>query len=136
MDTIRPDALAECGDDELDSRSEVQEVTWHMILQYVIVSGALPRESAEPFATYMIENGLDYNNDGDATVGQVIEGGLSYWCGGHEMPGPTEMEIRERTLRQAAKYLRDKYGVTNRAAGDLNRLAELEAQGNSVLKEN
>jgi hypothetical protein len=29
--------------------------------------------------------------------------------------------------------LRTKYGITNRAAGDLMRLAELEAQGRSAL---
>lgn len=40
---------------------------------------------------------------------------------------------REETLRLAADYLRQKYGVTNRAAGDLLRLAELEAQGRSAL---
>lgn len=42
-------------------------------------------------------------------------------------------EIREETLRQAAAYLRKKYGVTNRAASDLTRLAELESQGRSAL---
>jgi len=40
---------------------------------------------------------------------------------------------REETLRLAAEYLRKKYGVTNRAAGDLVRLAELESQGRSVF---
>lgn len=39
----------------------------------------------------------------------------------------------EETLRLAAEYLRKKYGVTNRAASDLLRLAELESQGRSVL---
>ncbi|MEU1043950.1 hypothetical protein ABZ400_02185 [Streptomyces sp. NPDC005897] len=39
----------------------------------------------------------------------------------------------EQTLRLAAEYLREKYGVTNRAASDLLRLAELESQGRSVL---
>ena len=39
----------------------------------------------------------------------------------------------EETLRLAAAYLRKKYGVTNRAAGDLFRLAELESQGRSVF---
>lgn len=42
-------------------------------------------------------------------------------------------EIREETLRLAAAFLREKYGVTNRAASDLTRLAELESQGRSVL---
>jgi hypothetical protein len=40
---------------------------------------------------------------------------------------------REETLRLAADYLRKKYGVTNRAASDLLRLAELESQGRSAL---
>ncbi|MGW4270825.1 hypothetical protein ACWEGQ_00305 [Streptomyces seoulensis] len=40
---------------------------------------------------------------------------------------------REETLRLAAAYLHRKYGVTNRAAGDLLRLAELESQGRSAL---
>lgn len=42
-------------------------------------------------------------------------------------------EAREETLRLTAAWLRDKYGVTNRAAADLLRLAELEAQGRSAL---
>ncbi|WP_435285279.1 hypothetical protein [Streptomyces bacillaris] len=42
-------------------------------------------------------------------------------------------ETREETLRLAAAYLREKYGVTNRAASDLTRLAELESQGRSAL---
>lgn len=42
-------------------------------------------------------------------------------------------EAREETLRLAAGHLRKKHGVTNRAAGDLLRLAELEAQGHSAL---
>ncbi|MGQ4393821.1 hypothetical protein ACN6K5_003607 [Streptomyces violaceoruber] len=44
-----------------------------------------------------------------------------------------EQEGREETLRLAAAYLREKYGVTNRAAADLLRLAELESQGRSVF---
>lgn len=44
-----------------------------------------------------------------------------------------EQQDREGTLRLAAGYLRKKYGVTNRAAGDLLRLAELESQGRSAL---
>lgn len=40
---------------------------------------------------------------------------------------------REETLRLAATYLSEKYGVTNRAAGDLLRLAELESQGRSAF---
>lgn len=48
-------------------------------------------------------------------------------------PTDAAQRIREETLRLAAEYLRKKYGVTNRAAGDLLRLAELEAQGRSAL---
>lgn len=44
-----------------------------------------------------------------------------------------EQQDREATLRLAADYLRKKYGVTNRAASDLLRLAELESQGRSAL---
>jgi hypothetical protein len=39
----------------------------------------------------------------------------------------------EGTLRLAATFLRKKYGVTNRAASDLVRLAELESQGGSAF---
>lgn len=42
-------------------------------------------------------------------------------------------EVREETLRMASDYLHRKYGITNRAAGDLRRLAELEGQGQSAL---
>ncbi|MFD8609753.1 hypothetical protein [Streptomyces sp. NPDC059631] len=49
------------------------------------------------------------------------------------MSNPTKQEVREETLRLASAYLRKKYGVTNRAAGDLLRLAELESQGRSAL---
>nr|WP_192963615.1 hypothetical protein [Streptomyces sp. W9] len=44
-----------------------------------------------------------------------------------------DQQGRETTLRLAAAYLHKKYGVTNRAAGDLLRLAELESQGRSAL---
>lgn len=44
-----------------------------------------------------------------------------------------EQRNREGTLRLAAEYLRKKYGVTNRAAADLLRLAELESQGRSAF---
>lgn len=45
----------------------------------------------------------------------------------------TPAESREDTLRLAAAYLVRRYGPTNRAAGDLVRLAELETQGRGVL---
>jgi hypothetical protein len=52
---------------------------------------------------------------------------------GEEVAREVLAEAREETLRLAADYLRTKYGITNRAAGDLMRLAELEAQGRSAL---
>ncbi|MFJ4925299.1 hypothetical protein [Streptomyces sp. NPDC088736] len=54
---------------------------------------------------------------------------------GEEVAGEVVQEAREETLRLAATYLRKKYGVTNRAASDLLRLAELESQGRSALVE-
>ncbi|MEF9521290.1 MULTISPECIES: hypothetical protein [unclassified Streptomyces] len=52
---------------------------------------------------------------------------------GEQVAHEVVQESREETLRLAADYLREKYGVTNRAAGDLLRLAELESQGRSAL---
>lgn len=52
---------------------------------------------------------------------------------GEEVAQEVVQEAREETLRLASDYLRKKYGVTNRAAGDLLRLAELESQGRSAL---
>ncbi|MFG3585104.1 hypothetical protein [Streptomyces sp. NPDC047990] len=52
---------------------------------------------------------------------------------GEDVAREVVQEAREETLRLAAEWLRKKYGVTNRAAGDLLRLAELEAQGRGTL---
>lgn len=134
MDKIRLNALAECGDPELDDREEVQPVTASMILGYIRETNQLPAESAGPFSRWLHGEWFSFNEEGDATVGEVISGALSQWCGGREDPEETEKRVRERTLRQAAEYLREKYGVTNRAAGDLVRLAELEAQGENALE--
>ena len=81
MDDLNPAALAECGDVDLDARNGVQEVNAEMICEYVISSGELPRESAEPFAAYVHEAWNEYNEDGELTNGQVIAGALAYWRG-------------------------------------------------------
>lgn len=134
MGKIRLNALAECGDPELDDRAEVQPVTHLMILEHIRETNQLPPESAKPFSGWLLEEWFSFNEDGDATVGEVISGALDHWCGGRPDPRETENRVREQTLRQAAKYLREKYGVTNRAAGDLVHLAELEAQGENALE--
>jgi hypothetical protein len=81
MDKLNPDALAECGDVELDDRESVQPVTEMMISDYIIASGALPRESAKPFASYVHERWNDYSEDGELTNGDVIAGALAFWRG-------------------------------------------------------
>ena len=81
MGGLDPAALAECGDADLDARNGVQEVNAEMICEYVISSGELPRESAEPFAAYVHEAWNEYNEDGELTNGQVIAGALAYWRG-------------------------------------------------------
>lgn len=81
MDRLNPDALAECGDGELDARDDVQEVDADMIREYVISAGELPEESARPFAEYIEDRWYDYNEDGELTNGQVISGALAYWRG-------------------------------------------------------
>ncbi|GAA5033260.1 hypothetical protein [Streptomyces siamensis] len=80
MEKLNPDALAECGDD-LDDRPEVQPVTETMIRVHVIDSGELPEYSARPFASWLYEVWNDFNEDGDLTNGQVIEGALAGWRG-------------------------------------------------------
>ena len=82
MENLNPKALAECGDADLDARDGVQEVDAGMIHEYVISEGKLPRESAGPFAEYIEQNWYDYNEDGELTNGDVIEGALAYWRGG------------------------------------------------------
>lgn len=76
---LNPDAIADDGSGEFPS---AQEVTCDMILDYVIDTEQLPKESAEPFAEYADRNWYEYN-DGDGTItnGQIIEGMLAYWRG-------------------------------------------------------
>lgn len=81
MKELDPNALAECGDDDLNARAGVQQVDADMIAKYVISSGELPRESALPFAEYIHQQWNDYNEDGELTNGQVIAGALAYWRG-------------------------------------------------------
>ncbi|BET51746.1 hypothetical protein RGQ21_67280 [Kitasatospora aureofaciens] len=78
---LNPDALAECGDDELDSRDGVQEVTEDMILDYLLKAEELPLESAKPFAAWLDYNWYTWNENGENTVGQVINGALKHWRG-------------------------------------------------------
>lgn len=79
--TLHPNALAECGDSELDERPGVQPVTAHDIRDYVIDTDELPRFTAAVFANWLDENWNDFNEDGDLTNGQVIRGALSEWSG-------------------------------------------------------
>lgn len=80
---IKPDALAETGDVELDERPEVQEVSEQMIYAYVTEElNALPEFSARPFAKWLNEAWYGFNQEGTETVGNVIEGALSEWRGG------------------------------------------------------
>ncbi|MFD5221374.1 hypothetical protein ACFWMH_27415 [Streptomyces tendae] len=64
---------------------------------------------------------------------EKIAGMFSSRSLGEQVAHEVIQESQEETLRLAAAYLRKKYGVTNRAAGDLLRLAELESQGRSAL---
>lgn len=80
--TLNPNALAECGDDELDSRPEVQEVSGREILNYVLAQGELPPESAKPFAEWLQHEWYSFNEEGEHTNGEVVAGALTQWCGG------------------------------------------------------
>ncbi|UQA91662.1 hypothetical protein [Streptomyces halobius] len=80
LDKLNPDALAECGDDELDEREAVQPVTEMMIYKYVVGS-ELPSESAHPFATWLYQVWYQFNEDGELTNGKLIAGPLSHWRG-------------------------------------------------------
>ncbi|MFH9606915.1 hypothetical protein [Streptomyces sp. NPDC017448] len=79
---LNPDALASCGDVELDERDGVQEVDHVMIREWVLSENELPPESARPFAEWLHFEWNSFNEDGDCTVRQVIEGGLVHWRGG------------------------------------------------------
>lgn len=81
MDKLNPDALAECGDGELDEREGVQPVTEMMISEHAIDSHGLPPYSARPFAAWLHEVWNDFNEDGDKTNGEVIAGALADWRG-------------------------------------------------------
>lgn len=78
---LNPDALAECGDEELDSRPGVQGPSEEVIREYILSENELPPESAYPFAEYVYKMWYAYNEDGDATVKEIIDGALQYWRG-------------------------------------------------------
>ena len=81
MGKLNPDALAECGDFELDAREAVQPVPAEMIYQYVTDTNELPEESARPFAVWLDNVWHDFNADGDLTNGKLIAGALAHWRG-------------------------------------------------------
>ena len=79
---LDPDALAESGNVEMDSREGVQEVTGGMILEYVLACEELPPESASPFSDWLYREWESFNEEGKCTNRQVIAGALFHWCGG------------------------------------------------------
>lgn len=81
MGKLKPDALAESGDDELDARDGVQAVDAFDVKWHVIETGELPAESADPFATWLDQAWNDWNEDGTRTIGEVIAGALAFWRG-------------------------------------------------------
>jgi len=81
MDKLNPDALAECGDTDLDERPAVQAVTETMISEHAVHSGELPEYSARPFAAWLYEIWTEFNAVGDKTNGEVIAGALADWRG-------------------------------------------------------
>ncbi|MCX4799634.1 hypothetical protein OG497_37905 [Streptomyces sp. NBC_01242] len=82
MEEIKPNALAECGDVDLDARPGVQEVTEEMIYAFVIKTSELPVYSAKPFARWLhTEAWFNFNEDGTNTVGDVLSGALADWRG-------------------------------------------------------
>jgi hypothetical protein len=85
-DKLNADALAESGDVELDERPGVQAVNAEMIYQYVIDKNELPEESARPFSEWLHGIFTDFNEEGEATNGQVVDGALTAWCGGRVQP--------------------------------------------------
>lgn len=88
MPDIDLNALAECEDDELNERPEVQEVTQEMILSWAISEHELPPYSAKPFSHWIHDTWNEFNEDGDSTVGDVLRGGLADWRGNVEPPKP------------------------------------------------
>ncbi|MCX4554154.1 hypothetical protein OG576_35925 [Streptomyces sp. NBC_01500] len=82
MDKLNPNALAECGDSELDSRDGVQEVDATMIYNYVAFDRKeLPVESALPFSNWLHDSWSDFNEEGARTNGAVISRALAFWRG-------------------------------------------------------
>lgn len=82
MAKLNPNAGAECGDYDLDQRDGVQAVDDRMIQDYVVGTGLLSGTSAARFSVWLDENWNDFNEDGDCTVGEVIDGALSDWLNG------------------------------------------------------
>ncbi len=80
MQELDPNALAECGDSELDERGEVQPVDEGMILSYVLKTRKLPEVSARPFARWLDSEWNEFN-DGTFTNGAIIDGALGFWRG-------------------------------------------------------
>lgn len=78
---LDPKALAENGDVDMDDREAVQSVTKDMVRDYVVTQDELPPESAGPFAVWLNENWNNWNEDGDLTNGDVIQGALAFWRG-------------------------------------------------------
>jgi hypothetical protein len=77
--TYEEDGLAS-GDP--DVRPGVQmDVDAGMIEQYIIDIHELPQESAQPFSEWAESMWFEYNEDGDLTNKQVIDGMLNYWRG-------------------------------------------------------
>lgn len=82
MDKLNPAALAECGDDDLDDRPDVQSVTEEMIFEYIRERNALPPASALAFSAWLWEEWNNFVEDDWVTNGAVINGALIDWRGG------------------------------------------------------
>lgn len=86
MDKLNPEALAEWGEEEGAPDAEVRpgvqrDVTAHMIADYVVDGGGLPRESAEPFGRYLHQAWNDYVESETLTQRDLIAGALAFWRG-------------------------------------------------------
>jgi hypothetical protein len=79
MSDLDPQALAECGDIDRDTRPGVQHVTEEMIHKYVLERGELTGASAAAFARWLDEVWNDFNEDGQLTNGDIIDGALHDW---------------------------------------------------------